>query len=194
MQLHALKAPPGRAGPLMKFQGKIGAISATFLIDSGSSGNFVSEAFVRQHQLRQEDLPREQQVDVSLADGIPYIVERVLLASRVAIQGYHDRIDLNVLSNLTFDVVVGTPWLQAINPSIDWQRNQLTLRDAGGKQVLLEPGFQPSSLSYLMGISVVDRALRTSQVEEMFLVESIGEHWRACTAPPTARLCSLCIP
>jgi len=170
MQLHALKAPPGRAGALMKFQGKIGAISPTFLIDSGSSGNFVSEAFVRQHQLRLEDLPRDQQVDVSLADGTPYTVERVLPASRVAIQGYHDRIDLNVLSNLTFDVVLGTPWLQAINPSIDWQRNQLTLRDAGGKQVLLEPGFKPSSLSYLMGISAVDRALRTSQVEEMFLV------------------------
>ncbi len=53
--------------PLIKLNGKINNISATFLVDCGSSGNFISSSFIEKHKLDVSDLEEVQ--SVTLADG-----------------------------------------------------------------------------------------------------------------------------
>ncbi len=52
---------------LIKLPSQLNGQSATVLIDSGSSGNFISQSFVNKYNLNTQSIPHSQAVD--LADG-----------------------------------------------------------------------------------------------------------------------------
>ena len=105
------------------------------LVDSGSSGNFVSQAFVDKHKLKLE--ANHQQQTVSLADGTRCSVGGELKEMKVRIGDYEDRIDFVVMSLQGYDAILGMPWLGDKNPRIDFSNRNIELK-VGDKMVRLD--------------------------------------------------------
>ena len=90
------------------------------LIDSGATGDFVSSAFVRKHQLPLSKKGKLSEL-VTLADGRQQAASDCLPSAPVRIGSYSDRLSLTATELSGYDVILGMPWLRRYNPSIDWR-------------------------------------------------------------------------
>ena len=108
------------------------------LVDGGSSGNFVSEAFVAANGLRTTAV---QPRSVLLADGSEYSLGR---AVRVPIKlgRYRAKMRLDVLPLDQCEVILGKPWLFQENPLVDWKLNTLKFKHRG-QLLTLRPPLEP---------------------------------------------------
>jgi transposase InsO family protein len=111
--------------PLIKINGFVNRHPAVFLIDSGGSGNFASQAFVDRHS----NLVAKPSVEtVSLADGTTRPTS-IVKAATIRINSYSDDIDLVVCKLSGYDVILGMPWLTHYNPRIDWCHHTISFKD-----------------------------------------------------------------
>jgi hypothetical protein len=108
-RISSVRAP----GKLIKLSGMVNRIRAVILVDSGSTGDFISEEYVRQHKLPVQEC--EHSKSVWLADGKQYTV-RSYVESTVRVGNLVESIELAVIPLSDFDVIVGTPWLKRHNP------------------------------------------------------------------------------
>lgn len=107
------------------------SVNANALIDSGASSNFISEAFLQNKPFKQTQLKDPQ--SVRLANGYQILLTKQL--SSVIIKVFPNTSDSNSSMNaipssflvapITFDVILGLPWLQSANPKINWKTLQL---------------------------------------------------------------------
>jgi hypothetical protein len=116
---------------VMTFSGKIGRCDATILMDSGASYNFIAHDFITKHHITTTaafDGPT-----IRVADGTLYQCTQAL-STTVRIGFYQSKILAYILPlKGNFDVILGTPWLTACNPTIDWQRRTVTVTQNGQK-------------------------------------------------------------
>ena len=112
---------------LFKLQGFIADRPAVFLLDSGATGNFVSSAFVAEHQLVTS--PLHQQDVVLLADGSEQKTSALVPQATVKVNSYIDKFDLVALPLSGYDAIIGMPWLDHYNPNIDWRARRLLFKD-----------------------------------------------------------------
>ena len=117
----------------MHFSGKIGRCDATILLDSGASFNFISAAFVTKNHMKTHKLNGPT---VQLADGKIYQCTESLPTANLKIGPYLTKIPLLVLPLKGRDVILGSPWLYSANPSINWRKRSVTLRQFGQELVL----------------------------------------------------------
>jgi predicted aspartyl protease len=106
--------------PLLRFSVRVNGHQAQLMIDSGSSSNFVSETFVKQHRLPITTLELEQRIE--LADGTEYLVKTGVKNANVKWDGWDGRVTLLILPLKHFQVILGMNWLKAYNPRIDWRK------------------------------------------------------------------------
>jgi hypothetical protein len=99
------------------------------LIDSGSSGDFISSTFVQNHNIPTQASP--QTSVVILADGTRQETSRMVASASLSIASYKTEVDLMVLPLEQYDIILGMPWLEHVNPRIDWKRKELGLNVAG---------------------------------------------------------------
>jgi hypothetical protein len=99
------------------------------LIDSGSSGDFISSTFVQKHCIPTQASP--QTSVVILADGTRQETSRMVTAAALSIAHYNAKVDLMVLPLEQYDIILGMPWLEHVNPVIDWKRKELGVKVAG---------------------------------------------------------------
>lgn len=112
---------------LLRFQGTLFGHPASFLIDSGSSGNFVSHEFIRKHTLNTVQLSTPW--SVKLADGSLRHTQLQVPCAPVQLQAFSANLDLVSLDlSCHHDIILGMPWLQQYNPQIDWQQLSIQLR------------------------------------------------------------------
>jgi transposase InsO family protein len=121
---------------LLYLNGSLHGKPALFMIDSGASNNFVSPAFVKLAQL--QPVPSSRRI--SLAD--PSVVKPALgsvaaSASLVACErGGKQRLVFETNYTATElgpqDVILGMPWLEQHNPTIDWSRRRLVVTTPSG--------------------------------------------------------------
>jgi hypothetical protein len=112
---------------LLKLVGTLAGHRATFMVDSGATGNFVSSEFVSKHKLDSSRLP--QRDIVTLANGTKEPTGRYLKAASIVIGSYTEEVDLVAIPLPGFDVIIGMPWLSKYNPDIDWVRNIISFID-----------------------------------------------------------------
>jgi len=148
---------------LIKLQGSMCGHPAVYLVDSGASGNFVRSAFLDEWNVATSSLPQAQQIN--LADGSKRAATDLLSKAPVIIGTYSDAIDLVSLPLGGFDVILGMPWLESINPSIDWKAKSLSFHHDGMQHVL-----QPESSLCLLTEREVRKNFRKKLVEEIFVV------------------------
>ena len=96
------------SGQLIKLAGLVNSSTAVVMVDSGSTGDFIREAYVREHGIpvRQYERPKS----VWLADGkqhtVTHYAECVMHLGDIV-----ESIMLSVIPLVGYDVIVGTTWL-----------------------------------------------------------------------------------
>ena len=133
---------PRQGGPVdedivsaVRLRGRVLELSSTvqkrpvkMLIDSGATGNFVSDAMVTALKLQvQQD---EDDDEVTLADGT--VVSTAGYVQFVMKCGdFKGKIVARVFPNLHKECILGIPWLEYENPIIDWTRRHVTIQRPG---------------------------------------------------------------
>jgi len=105
-------------------------ISACALLDSGAEGIIVDDGFVRANGLMLRTLVRP--LPVRNVDGSPNKMGSVKhttiqrLQIRTADDAYHDEtVEFYVTTLGEHDIILGTDWLRAHNPEINWAEPRL---------------------------------------------------------------------
>lgn len=102
-----------------KFSEKISSLA---LVDSGASAHgFVDTKFAQKHNLELLQLPRPRTLKVF--DGRESVSGKItnLAKVKLEINGHSEVILLFVTKLASFDLVLGLPWLQYHNPTIQWR-------------------------------------------------------------------------
>ena len=112
-------------GHVMELSNMVKKRPIKMLIDSGATGNFISDAMVTAFNLQvQSD---EDDWDLTLADGT--VVQTAGYVQFTMTCGdYKDKIVARVFPNLHKECILGMPWLEYENPVIDWARRQVTIQ------------------------------------------------------------------
>jgi hypothetical protein len=105
------------SGRLIKLSGQVNKCGAAMMVDSGSTGDFISEVYVKQHKLPVKTYHDSK--TVWLADGTQHMVREYALCC-VSIGGLSESVELAIIPLVGYDVVLGVPWLQRHNPNINW--------------------------------------------------------------------------
>ena len=92
------------------------------LLDSGANSNFVSSKIVEENSLLPVKLG--ESITVKMADGRTSIIDSYLPLVNVYTEGKDSSanavIDLLIVNELKYPVILGIPWLRVVNPNIDW--------------------------------------------------------------------------
>lgn len=108
---------------------QVDGIPTVALIDSGSSENFLSESFVKMHDipLYRKSVPYLlTTADGSLIDhNQGKITEEATISLRVEHQV--ERLVIDATNIGKSDIILGLPWLRKNNPHIDWKTMTITL-------------------------------------------------------------------
>ena len=117
-------SPTPISSSLIKLCGMLNGHVATFLIDSGASGNFVDANFCTQHKLAAH--LKAGKLHVTLADGSRITASHTLPHASIHLNSYCDTVDLTCLPLDSADVILGMQWLRKYNPHVDWITSTLT--------------------------------------------------------------------
>ena len=125
----AERADTPYAANLLRFEGKVNGKEGWVMLDSGSSSNFISAAFVKKHGLKTQALTAEQ--TVALADGSEHRVTRAVMGASLRWSaGWSGRVTLLVLPLGANDVILGMSWLKKYNPRVDWTTGTVVVSPA----------------------------------------------------------------
>ena len=139
--LHVSADPSSTDSDLLKF-------AATFkngdtrtkgivLVDGGSTGNFISQAFAT--ACGYNLLPGERSLRVHMADGNVHMSSLVTTVTFAA-DGHRESLRVQVLPQLEgCHLILGKPWLTFHNPAICWRTNTIRLRRHNGTTAELHP-------------------------------------------------------
>jgi Reverse transcriptase (RNA-dependent DNA polymerase)/RNase H-like domain found in reverse transcriptase/Integrase zinc binding domain/Retroviral aspartyl protease/Chromo (CHRromatin Organisation MOdifier) domain len=111
------------------FTGVVNGHKAVILIDSGASDNFISKSFIKDTSIKSETT--KLKTEVTLADGSGYNIDKIVRNVDLTIGEYVDKLDIKVLELAAYDVILGMPWLEKYNPSIDYKFKRVTIFSNG---------------------------------------------------------------
>ena len=115
-------------GRVLELAGRVQKYPTRVLLDSGSTGNFISTQFVAAAGLTIQ--PDSDWEEVTLADGSRLRTEgRVQFTLRCG--KYKERVIARVFPNLHKEIILGIPWLETANPVIDWAQRRVRVFHRG---------------------------------------------------------------
>ena len=98
------------------------------MINSGATGNFMSESFARKHKIPTQEKRNPYQLTV--VDGTPLSNDQGQVTKET--KNLRLCVDSTTIGSEEFDlvqipheVILGLPWLESQNPRIDWKRRHL---------------------------------------------------------------------
>ncbi|KAI2667222.1 Transposon Tf2-11 polyprotein [Labeo rohita] len=97
------------------------SLSVSALVDSGSSGNFISQECLQQLQLT--PLPHRHVLTVKTIQGKPLGRGKIRHSSPITLQiglFHSEDIRFLVLEDSTASIILGRPWLQQHHPELSW--------------------------------------------------------------------------
>lgn len=139
------------------------------MIDSGSTGNFISEHFVKQHQLTTHPLSEVR--EVRLADGTKHICDQKV-ACQIQLGSITENIELKVIPLSGHDIIYGRPWLNQHNPNINWKHNIVHIGHHRLPTIDSKDNNHRCELVSALGIK---RALRKAESAQLVFVIQSGE-------------------
>lgn len=94
------------------------------MIDSGANGCFISERFVQQHGIATRKKKARYELRAVDGSALPD-VDRETDTIRLAHQQHLEDTSLDVVEMANHDIVLGIPWLEWHNPTINWGQRVL---------------------------------------------------------------------
>src|SRR4051812_29022463 len=123
---------------LLKLAAKINKQHSTsIMVDSGSTGDFISSTLVERLQLPTRRLRPHR--EVYLADGSKHLCSQQVKC-RIETGAISEEVQLAVIPLEGHDIIYGHPWLRRHNPSIDWSNGSVSISS------LSLPTMEPPSL------------------------------------------------
>ena len=120
---------------LLRFNGKVEGNDTWILVDSGATGNFINEQFVKQHQLKRRQTNFNT---IELADGRTREVTEEINIKALQLGPYRTgNITAQVMPLKRYDLILGKEWLYHANPNINWRSNTLTFQ-YGDKRIAVK--------------------------------------------------------
>src|SRR3954451_1133240 len=113
------------------------------LVDSGAMGNFVSADAVARFSLATHDVVN---IPLSFANGARSPCNKAILAAYLCFDQHDEKIDLRVAPLIHYDIILGKPWLEEWNPSINWHTNCITFNPTKNPPILENPPHIPITL------------------------------------------------
>src|SRR6202171_2659028 len=92
------------SGRLIKLSGLVNKCRAVMMVDSGSTGEFISEAYVSKYNIHSK--PYEGSRTVWLADGKQHVVTSYLVCV-ISIGGLTESVELAIIALVGYDVILG---------------------------------------------------------------------------------------
>ena len=116
------------------------------MIDSGATKNFMSKKFATNHRI--PGLPKERPYQFTVVDGTPLNQDEGMVKKETLL--LISQIHKKDLGRITFDlvsipheVILGIPWLEKVNPSIDWNSQKITIGKEKSKKSTPKQGKAP---------------------------------------------------
>jgi len=180
-QINQLKT---QSSTLFKVTGLVAGTPAVILLDSGATGNFISTQFAA----RLTSLPPMVAVSDTIKgyDGSVQPAAGLHPSVPIRISDYSDHLDLTVAPLHDNDVILGMPWLESLNPVVDWRGATLALVDQHGRRHVwkkLATGIRPYASSSessprrrgthglnLISVKQLDKQHRQGEIEAACLV------------------------
>src|SRR4029079_843666 len=145
-----------RSNELIRIRGHVGKHSATVMIDSGSTGNFIENSYVNSNRLGKWKLKVPE--SVRLADGTMHKCTHYSTVNiRMGIVKH--LIHLNIMPLKAANVILGIPWLQQYEPTIDWKSGSVSV-SVNGNQIVLPKYSDASDDSMIVSSVQFSRMIR----------------------------------
>jgi hypothetical protein len=160
--------------PLIEFTATVNHHPCQVLVDCGATTDFISEDFVREKGLQTSGNPTDH--FVIMGNGKR---ENCGLTCTVNLKahGYHTRRTFRVTKLPHHHVILGMPWLSAVNPHLDFQQKICTVKQ-GLQTIVLgtKPDAHPASGDVLMTAKQLCRAMRKPDTQVLLvLLEPLNE-------------------
>ena len=101
----------------------MGTLDTWAMVDSGATGNFVSERFVCKNQIRKTQ--KAHPYHIGNADGTPNKGNNGGVTHKASIwmkyKTFEGLIIWDIATISSAAIILGKPWLRQANPSIDWE-------------------------------------------------------------------------
>ena len=110
---------------LLKLRGTINGLSATMLVDSGASANFIDAEFVERNKI--ETCTGEARL-ISLADGSTHRSDQRLRDAKLIVGTHEEAQQFTVLPLKGQTAILGLPWLTKNDASIDWRKRRILVK------------------------------------------------------------------
>ena len=152
---------------LLCIEGEVNGIPVKFLVDSGASGNFISEHVVSEHDLR--TVRSHEKMQVHLADGSMRASNRIVQGAQVMYEEHAEFLDFHVMKLPKYDAILGKSWLDRWNPSIDWRASTISIQ-VGKKTVVLKsdyPTTEGAKLSSIFGKRAVSLQVSAQRMKRL---------------------------
>lgn len=107
----------------LTYKGTLNHAPMSILIDSGAMGNFISQQAADHFSFSLKSVPS---IPIVFANGAKGVCNKAATAAYLCFQDHEERIDLRVVSLPHHDIILGKPWLEKWNPSINWQTHVIT--------------------------------------------------------------------
>ena len=111
----------------LKIRIQLAGVTALAMIDSSATGNFMSRKFATNHRIPR--LPKERPYQLTVVDETPLnqdegMVKEEILPLMSQIHGKDlGRITFDLVS-IPYEVILGIPWLEKVNPSIGKKKSR----------------------------------------------------------------------
>jgi len=95
------------------------------LLDSGTTGMFMDRKMVAKHRFRLQKLNRP--VTVRNVDGTNNSAGAITHQVEVNDKNHVERMRMDICDLKKTDMILGMPWLQALNPEINWEIEEVKM-------------------------------------------------------------------
>ena len=133
-QLNAVGFQAANKSPI-RLNARLNEKDVNVMIDSGSSGNFVSQSLISSNpKWRCRTLDSSSQRKVRLANGAVEEVNECLLG-KLKIDAMEELLWFTVIPLEGYDIILGMPWLSKHNPEVNWSSGIVTVKDPKTRQI-----------------------------------------------------------
>ena len=114
----------------LKIKIQLAGVTALAMINSGVTQNFMSRKFATNHQI--PGLPKERPYQLTVVDRTPLNQDEGMVKEKtIPLMSQIHRKDLGRITfdlvSIPHEVILGIPWLEKVNPSIDWNSRKITI-------------------------------------------------------------------
>ena len=160
----------GRTSKLFWVSGLVSGRTCKVLLDSGASENFINLDLAQHANLRRKQL--KNSIKVTMANGHTSMVEERVDPFEVDLSESKTTVSGLLLPMEEWDVILGRPWLQSVNPAVDWQKLEVRERQTNSLLFRLNDSNVTPTVSL---VSAQEAAREMKKKQQVIFVAKIRE-------------------